>query len=132
MNNETHEDRVKILEGAPKINIDNSVLHISSCGIYYKSIDGLNNGKNWEFWDSSRVGKVDRWDWVGDIYLTELGGLRSLSDLKTLVDMQNEIDEFKRCLRRIDAKLSYALYDEDGTLDNIRKSLLLIHEVSNE
>lgn len=118
MNNETHEtheDRVKILECAP----DDTATHIDADGDYIKY-------GNYDVWCYIR--HLKKWICYGSISTST----RSLSDIQQLVDMQNEIDEFKRCLRSVDSKLSYALYDEDGTLDNIRKSLLIIHEVSNE
>jgi len=77
MNNETHEDRVKILEGAP-----DGATHVSNedFELYYKE-DG-----------SYYATHKGRWSRISAL----LGSVSSLADIQKLVDMQNEIDALSK------------------------------------
>jgi hypothetical protein len=80
---ETHEDRVKILEDAPK---DGKATHVSVIdpdGVNILNYLDDDNGR----WFSEING------WTNGVGLNE--NKRSLSDIRQLVDMQKEIDELK-------------------------------------
>ena len=76
MNNETHEDRVNILEGAPE---DGAATHFDDDGDYshyckHQVMVYVNHSKKWIAFGSTSTSS------------------RSLADIQKLVDMQNEID----------------------------------------
>jgi len=81
MNNETHEDRVKILAGAP----DGAtyVEPYKNSALYWKVEEVLFH--QWSYW------MHERWIVTEDVPPT-----RSLADIQKLVDMQNEIDALSK------------------------------------
>ena len=81
---ESLEELKAIIDNAPE-----GATHICFDGDYYRCNNDLRNGKQWDFWDSSQIGRVDRWDWVGDMYLVDIVDMRSLSDIKRIIELMD-------------------------------------------
>jgi len=80
MKSETHEDRVKILAGAPN---DGKATHFDSDldYIYYDDYNVM-----------VYVNHLGKWIAYGSV----VTAIRSLADIQKLVDMQNEIDALSK------------------------------------
>lgn len=90
MNSETHEDRVKILAGAP----DGATHHDSRNGLdYYYRFDNSGIRPRFYCWHK----RCEDWDCIEFI----AQNVNSLADIQKLVDMQYEIDELKGSIKSI-------------------------------
>jgi len=103
MNNETHEDRVKILSGAPPIDgiEHDDFLYCEGAASNYVII---NESTLYTY-------ECGKWceDKKGNYPLQDCWGIRSLADIQKLVDMQNEIDELNEDYKTLERN-SFKMY----------------------
>ena len=70
----------------------NDAVFIGVDGVFYKKFKANKfEHEKFYFWDTSQIGKVDKWEWVGDMYLDEIKGLHLISDLEFLVSTIEKI-----------------------------------------